>query len=101
MNKATVPIALVYIECTDMPVFDGIFLSLVVANEKNFIAEAKISPFTNFDSLQLKQNIFGIDLVKVNPSGPKGRIIKEDLHHFVRQMLNESSAGSNARRWNP
>jgi len=38
---------------------------------------------------------FGIDLVKVNPSGPKGRIIKEDLHHFVRQMLNESSAGSN------
>lgn len=38
---------------------------------------------------------FGIDLVKVNPSGPKGRIIKEDLHHFVRQMLNESSAESN------
>jgi len=38
---------------------------------------------------------FGIDLVKVNPSGPKGRIIKEDLHNFVRHMLNESSAGSN------
>lgn len=38
---------------------------------------------------------FGVDLVKVNPSGPKGRIIKEDLHNFVRQMLNESSVGSN------
>ena len=38
---------------------------------------------------------FGIDLVKVNPSGPKGRIIKEDLHNFVRHMLNESSTGSN------
>ena len=38
---------------------------------------------------------FGINLVKVNPSGPKGRIIKEDLHNFVRQMLNESSVGSN------
>ena len=38
---------------------------------------------------------FGIDLVKVNPSGPKGRIIKEDLHNFVRQMLNDSSVRSN------
>lgn len=31
---------------------------------------------------------FGITLVQVPPSGPKGRILKEDLHRFVKEKLN-------------
>ena len=30
---------------------------------------------------------FGINLNEVTPSGPRGRILKEDLHHFVKQRL--------------
>ncbi len=30
---------------------------------------------------------FGINLNEVLPSGPRGRILKEDLHHFVKQRL--------------
>jgi pyruvate dehydrogenase E2 component (dihydrolipoamide acetyltransferase) len=30
---------------------------------------------------------FGIDLALVSPSGPKGRVLKEDLHLFVQQRL--------------
>ena len=33
---------------------------------------------------------FGIDLSKVKGSGPKGRIVKEDLHEFVSNKLNNS-----------
>ena len=32
---------------------------------------------------------FGIDLSIVQPTGPKNRIQKEDLHHFVRSRLSE------------
>ena len=31
---------------------------------------------------------FGINLVNVQGSGPKGRILKEDLHHYVKNILN-------------
>ena len=31
---------------------------------------------------------FGITLQQVSPSGPKGRILKEDLHRFVKEKLN-------------
>ena len=34
---------------------------------------------------------FGIPLQEVSPSGPKGRILKEDLHRFVREKLNNSN----------
>ena len=30
---------------------------------------------------------FGVDLPKVTGSGPRGRIVKEDLHHYVQQAL--------------
>ena len=30
---------------------------------------------------------FGVDLLKVTGSGPRGRIVKEDLHHYVQQAL--------------
>ena len=30
---------------------------------------------------------FGVDLSKVTGSGPRGRIVKEDLHHYVQQAL--------------
>lgn len=33
---------------------------------------------------------FGINLNEVNPSGPRGRILKEDLHHFVKQRLSSN-----------
>jgi len=34
---------------------------------------------------------FGITLQQVSPSGPKGRILKEDLHRFVKEKLNSSN----------
>jgi pyruvate dehydrogenase E2 component (dihydrolipoamide acetyltransferase) len=36
---------------------------------------------------------FGIDLNKVMASGPRNRILKEDLHKFVKSKLEGSSAG--------
>ena len=36
---------------------------------------------------------FGIDLNKVIASGPRNRILKEDLHKFVKSKLEDSSAG--------
>ena len=36
---------------------------------------------------------FGIDLNKVSASGPRNRILKEDLHKFVKSKLEGSSAG--------
>lgn len=38
---------------------------------------------------------FGVALVKVAGSGPRGRILKEDLHVFVQRTLTESAAGAN------
>ena len=34
---------------------------------------------------------FGITLQQVSASGPKGRILKEDLHRFVKEKLNSSN----------
>jgi pyruvate dehydrogenase E2 component (dihydrolipoamide acetyltransferase) len=34
---------------------------------------------------------FGINLNEVSPSGPKGRIVKEDLHKFVKERLSSPS----------
>jgi len=34
---------------------------------------------------------FGITLHQVSPSGPKGRILKEDLHRFVKEKLDSSN----------
>ena len=34
---------------------------------------------------------FGINLNAVSPSGPKGRIVKEDLHKFVKERLSSPS----------
>ena len=33
---------------------------------------------------------FGIDLSKVSPTGPRGRILKEDLHEYVKEQLNSN-----------
>ena len=41
---------------------------------------------------------FGINLSEVSPSGPKGRILKTDLHTFVKQKL--SSAPSTSKAFN-
>jgi len=39
---------------------------------------------------------FGITLQQVSPSGPKGRILKEDLHRFVKEKLNSSNQPQSA-----
>lgn len=38
---------------------------------------------------------FGVDLLKVTGSGPRGRIVKEDLHHYVQQALKTGGASAN------
>jgi len=37
---------------------------------------------------------FGIDLSIVQPTGPKNRIQKEDLHHFVKSRLSSNAQGN-------
>lgn len=37
---------------------------------------------------------FGIDLHFVKPSGPKERIVKEDLHAYVKQIINSTARSS-------
>lgn len=37
---------------------------------------------------------FGVDLSLVSGSGPKGRVLKEDVQNFVKQGLSSSAAGS-------
>jgi len=39
---------------------------------------------------------FGVDLLKVTGSGPRGRILKEDLHHYVQQALKSGAGLSDA-----
>ncbi len=39
---------------------------------------------------------FGVPLDAVSGSGPRGRILKEDLHQYVRQALDRSSPGAAA-----
>ena len=39
---------------------------------------------------------FGIPLAQVGGSGPRGRIVKEDLHEFVKQALSQGQAVSGA-----
>jgi len=36
----------------------------------------------------------GVDLNRVNPGGPKGRILKEDVTHYVKNILSGGSPGS-------
>ncbi len=39
---------------------------------------------------------FGIELAQVTGSGPRGRVVKEDLHRFVQDALREGAPGSAA-----
>ncbi len=36
----------------------------------------------------------GVDLLKVEPSGPKNRVAKEDLHSYVKSLVSGDGAGS-------
>ncbi|GEK48621.1 acetyltransferase component of pyruvate dehydrogenase complex [Bisbaumannia pacifica] len=38
----------------------------------------------------------GVDLTQVTPSGPKGRIVKEDLHGYVKQVIANQGKGQAA-----
>src|SRR6056300_1510740 len=44
---------------------------------------------------------FGIDLMLVQPSGPKNRIQKEDLHLFVRSRLSKTSVSNSFEFFQP
>jgi len=35
----------------------------------------------------------GVDLAQVKPSGPKERVLKEDVHTYVKQVMSQKSAG--------
>jgi pyruvate dehydrogenase E2 component (dihydrolipoamide acetyltransferase) len=41
---------------------------------------------------------FGIELINVNGSGPKGRILKEDLHKYVKNILNNQYQNINVSK---
>lgn len=40
-------------------------------------------------AVRLLARELGVDLSRVKASGPRNRILKEDVHHFVKQRLNE------------
>ena len=66
------------------------------------INEGIDSQFSNEDihagpAVRLLARDLGVDLRRVNPSGPKRRILKDDLHEFVRlSMKNDSDRYQNA-----
>ena len=55
------------------------------------INETQISGIYAGPAVRKLAREFGIDLNKVSASGPRNRILKEDLHKFVKSKLSESS----------
>ena len=44
-------------------------------------------------AVRLMARELGVDLTRVTPTGPKGRIVKEDVQAYVKQALSEPSSG--------
>ena len=61
-----------------------------IINERD-INETQISGIYAGPAVRKLAREFGIDLNKVSASGPRNRILKEDLHKFVKSKLSESS----------
>ena len=62
-------------------------------NEEKYISEQQMSGIYAGPAVRKLAREFGIDLKKVSPSGPRNRILKEDLHNFVKSNLSSSSNG--------
>ena len=60
-------------------------------NEEKYISEQQMSGIYAGPAVRKLAREFGIDLKKVSPSGPRNRILKEDLHNFVKSKLSSSS----------
>ena len=60
-------------------------------NEEKYISEQQMSGIYAGPAVRKLAREFGIDLKKVSPSGPRNRILKEDLHNFVKSNLSSSS----------
>ena len=62
-------------------------------NEEKYISEQQMSGIYEGPAVRKLAREFGIDLKNVSPSGPRNRILKEDLHNFVKSNLSSSSNG--------
>ena len=60
-------------------------------NEEKYTSEHRMSGIYAGPAVRKLAREFGIDLKKVSPSGPRNRILKEDLHNFVKSKLSSSS----------
>ena len=60
-------------------------------NEEKYISEQQMSGIYAGPAVRKLAREFGIDLKNVSPSGPRNRILKEDLHNFVKSNLSSSS----------
>lgn len=60
-------------------------------NEEKYNSEQRMSGIYAGPAVRKLAREFGIDLKKVSPSGPRNRILKEDLHNFVKSKLSSSS----------
>ena len=60
-------------------------------NEEKYTSEQRMSGIYAGPAVRKLAREFGIDLKKVSPSGPRNRILKEDLHNFVKSKLSSSS----------
>ena len=60
-------------------------------NEEKYTIEQHMSGIYAGPAVRKLAREFGIDLKKVSPSGPRNRILKEDLHNFVKSKLSSSS----------
>ena len=47
-------------------------------------------------AVRLMARELGVDLVNVSATGPKGRILKEDVQRYVKEMLSQGNHGTNA-----
>ena len=60
-------------------------------NEEKYTSEQRMSGIYAGPAVRKLAREFGIDLKKVSPSGPRNRILKEDLHNFMKSKLSSSS----------
>ena len=75
---------------------EGDVASAQLAHKENLQSISEVSNLNVYAGPAVRKlaREFGIDLLLVSPSGPKGRIQKEDLHLFVKSKLSRASSDS-------